>query len=80
MLTPSENSTDLREKVDCQQSRDTGYKRKKHKISHGVIVFSTDRLLDNVLLWRIISNLLHSRAYVRIVHKKIEENLLDAVS
>ena len=22
----------------------------------------------------------HSRAYVRIVHKKIEENLLDAVS
>ena len=23
---------------------------------------------------------LHSRAYVRIVHKKIEENLLDAVS
>ena len=63
-LIPSENSTDLREKVI------PGIKGEKIKQVMGVIAFSTDRLLDTsttldiclVQIW------LHSRAYVRIVY------------
>ena len=63
-LIPSENSTDLREKVI------PGIKGEKIKQVMGVIAFFTDRLLDTsttldiclVQIW------LHSRAYVRIVY------------
>ena len=74
MLTPSENSTDLREKVDCQQSRATGYKRKKHKISHGVIVSQPTGYLIMYYSGELSQISLHSRAYVRIVDKEIQDS------